>query len=49
MTYLGCKLDEKNTGESMALEVINKINGRLKFLWRKHKLLSPSIYKKAPV
>ncbi len=43
VTYLGCKLDEKNKGESMALEVIKKINGRLKFLWRKHKLLSPSI------
>ncbi len=38
VTYLRCKLDEKNTGESMALDVIKKINARLKFLCRKHKL-----------
>ncbi len=43
VTYLGCLLDERNTGESMALQVIAKINGRLKFLWRKHKFLSPSL------
>ncbi len=43
VTYLGCQLDEKNTGESMALQVIEKINGRLKFLWRKHKFLTPKL------
>ena len=30
--YLGCILDESLSGESMALNVINKINSRLKFL-----------------
>ncbi len=43
VAYLGCELDEKNTGESMALDVIKKVNGRLKFLWRKHKFLTPSL------
>ena len=32
VTYLGCELDESLSGEAMALKVINKINGRLKFL-----------------
>ena len=39
--YLGCILDEKMSGESMALKVSNKINLRLKFLHRKKKLLTP--------
>ena len=43
VTYLGCLLDEKNSGESMALEVIKKINGKLKFLWRKQKFLNPCL------
>ena len=43
VTYLACKLDECNSGESMALEVLKKINVRLKLLWRKHKLLTPSL------
>ena len=30
--YLGCILDESLSGESMALNVIDKINSRLKFL-----------------
>ena len=34
VTYLGCELDESLSGEAMALKVINKINGRLKFLYR---------------
>ena len=34
VTYLGCVLDETMSGEPMALKVINKINGRLKFLYR---------------
>ena len=41
--YLGCLFDEKAAGESMALKVIDKINGRLKFLWRKHKFLTPPL------
>ena len=37
INYLGCLFDEKCTGEWMALKVIEKINGRLKFLWRNNK------------
>ena len=40
---LGCLFYEKCTGESMALKVIEKINGRLKFLWRKNKFLTPPL------
>ena len=40
VTYLGCVLDEMMSGEPMALKVINKINGRLKFLYRKNTFLS---------
>ena len=40
VTYLGCILDETLSGESMALNVINKINTRLKFLHRKSRFLS---------
>ena len=43
VTYLGCQLDEKNSGETMAVEVIKKINGKLKFLWRKHKFMTPAL------
>ena len=32
VTYLGCILDESLSGESMALNVVSKINTRLKFL-----------------
>ena len=37
--YLGCILDESISGESMALNVIDKINSRLKFLHRQNRLL----------
>ena len=40
-TYLGCGLDDSLSRESMALKVINKINGRLKFLYRKNRYLTP--------
>ena len=43
VTYLGCMLDEIMSGEPMALKVINKINGRLKFLYRKNRFLSPEL------
>ena len=43
MNYLGCLFDDKCTGESMALKVIEKINGRHKFLWRKNKFLTPPL------
>ena len=41
VTYLGCLLDEILSGESMALNVINKINSRLRFLYRENRCLSP--------
>ena len=40
VTYLGCILDESLSGESIALNVVSKINTRLKFLYRKNKILS---------
>ena len=41
VTYLGCILDESLSEKSMALNVVSKINTRLKFLYRKNKSLSP--------
>ena len=32
-TYLGCVLDEARSGEPIALKVLNKINGKLKFFF----------------
>ena len=43
INYFGCLFDEKFTGASMALRVLEKINGRLKFLWRKNKFLTPPL------
>ena len=43
VTYLGCVLDDTMSGEPMALKVINKINGKLKFLYRKNRFLSPEL------
>ena len=40
MSYLGCILDESMSGDMMALQVIKKINDRLKFLYRKKDILS---------
>ena len=34
--YLGCLMDEPMSGEAMALNVIHKINNKLKFLYRKN-------------
>ena len=39
VTYLGCILDETLSGESMAIHVINKVNARLRFLYRQNKFL----------
>ena len=39
VTYLGCILDETLSGESMANHVLNKVNSRLKFLYRQNKFL----------
>ena len=36
-------LEETMSGEPMALKAINKINGKLKFLYRKNRLLSPEL------
>ena len=38
--YLGCLLDETMSGEAMALNVVNKINNKLKFLYRKNIFLT---------
>ena len=43
VTYLGCVLDEDLSGESMATKVIGKINGRIKFLYRKNRFLDSSL------
>ena len=40
VTYLGCVLDESMSSEPMALKVVNKINGKLKFLFRKNKFVT---------
>ena len=41
--YLGCMLDETISGETMALSVINKINDKLKFFYRKNGFLTPTL------
>ena len=43
--YLGCVLDETFCGEPMALKALNKINGKLKFLYRKNKFLRLTLRK----
>ena len=40
ITYLGCILDGNLSGESMASRVLNKIGGRLNFLYRKKSFLN---------
>ena len=41
--YLECILDENLSGESMALNVIDKINSSLKFLHRQNCFLTPPL------
>ena len=41
VTYLGCELGENLSGEAMVSKVMNKINSRLKFLYRKNRYLTP--------
>ena len=43
VTYLGCVMDETMSGEPMALKVINKINGKLNFLYWKNSFLTPGL------
>ena len=45
VTYLGCVLDENLSGEPMALQVIKKINTRLRFLYRKNRFLFQTLCK----
>ena len=44
VTYLGCILDESLSGESMALHVLNKINSRLRFLYRQNRFLNKPFF-----
>ena len=41
--YLRYILDETISGEAMALNVVNKINNKLKFLYRKNIFLTPAL------
>ena len=41
--YLGCILDQNLSGESMALNVIDKVNSRLKFLHKQNRFLTPPL------
>ena len=43
VTYLGYSLDNILSGEHMAAKILNTINNRLKFLYRKQKFLSLSL------
>ena len=45
VTYLVCVLDEDLSGESMATKVMGKINGRIKFLYRKNRFLDSSLHR----
>ena len=40
VTYPGCSLVENLSGETMVLKVMNKINSRLGFTYRKNRFLS---------
>ena len=41
--YFGCMLDETMSGETMALSLINKINNKPNFLYRKNRFLPPTL------
>ena len=43
MTYFGCVLNKMMSEEPMTLKVINKIDGKLKFFYRKNRFLSPEL------
>ena len=43
MAYLGCVLDKKMSEEQMVSKAINKINGKLKFFYRKNRFISPEL------
>ena len=41
--YLGYLLNETMSGEAMALNVVNRINNKLKFLYHKNSFLMPAL------
>ena len=43
--YLGCILDQSLSGESMALNVVDKIHSRLKFLHRQNRFLTSPLHR----
>ena len=43
VTYLGCVLGKTLSGEPMAFKALNKINGKLKFLYLENKFLAPTL------
>ena len=43
VSYLASVLDETLSEEPMALKTLNKIDGKLKFLYRKNKFLTPTL------
>ena len=43
VNYFGCILDQSLSGESMALNVIDKVNSHLKFLHRQTRFLTPTL------
>ena len=43
VSYLGCLLNQTLSGENMALQVINKTNARLRFLYRNNQFLTQNL------
>ena len=43
VNYLRCLLDETMPGEAMALNIVNKVNNKLKFLYHKNSFLMPAL------
>lgn len=43
VTYLGCTLEETLSGEQMAVNIMNKVNSRLKLLYRQNRFLTPTL------
>ena len=43
MKYLGCLSDETMSGEAMALNVVNKIDNKLRFIYLKNSFLTSAL------
>ena len=43
VTYLGCVLDEMLSADAIILKTINKLNWKLKFLFRKNRCLTKEL------